>query len=207
MIMKKLIILSCAILISCVAISQTFEGVIEFKIEAPSESESVQSMMPKKSVSYIKGKMVRTMITSPMAGEVVTIVDGEKGKSYQLLDIMGSKKCIVVNIEENNQDFQINYLDETKEIAGYECEKVEIIQDENVAIAWVTDKIKANTQNQLGKELKGFPLSYEMTNQGVEMILTAVKVEEKKISDDNFDIPSEYEKISREEAQQMMMGQ
>ncbi|KAB1064376.1 DUF4412 domain-containing protein [Salibacter halophilus] len=205
--MKNIVLSLFAIFFTGVAISQTFEGVIEFKIEAPGESESVQSMMPKKSVSYIKGKMVRTVITSPMAGEMVTIVDGEKGKTYQLLDIMGSKKCIVVNTEENNQDYQINYLDETKEIVGYECKKVEIIHDENVAIAWVTDKIKANTQNQLGKKLKGFPLSYEMSNQGMEMILTAVKVEKKKIDDDNFVVPSEYEKISMEEAQQMMQGQ
>jgi hypothetical protein len=207
--MKYTLTLLLAILFSGIAASQTFEGIIEFKIEAPGVDESVKSMMPKKTTSFIKAEKIRTEMDNPMTGKSVTILDNEKNKVFQLINMGGTKKCISIDIDNKNenQDSEVHKLDDTKQIAGYPCKKVEIIQDENITIAWVTDEIQAPTNRQFNQKIDGFPLSYEVENNGITMIMTATSVEETQVNDNKFIVPQEYEKISMEEAQQLMRGQ
>lgn len=207
--MKKILLSFFAFLLTGFVYSQSFEGVIEFKIESPGIDESMKSMMPKKTTSFIKDQKVRTEMDNPMTGKSITIVDNEQKKVFQLMNMGGAKKCIVIDIddEDENKESEINKLEETKEIAGYTCKKVEIIQDENITIAWVTDEIQAPANRKFNEKLDGFPLSYEVENNGITMIMTATNIEEKRVNNSKFVVPQGYEKISMEKAQQMMMGQ
>jgi hypothetical protein len=51
------------------------------------------------------------------------------------------------------------------------------------------------------KGLNGFPLEYNMTQRGMNLSLSATKVEKQSVSDDTFKVPSGYKLMTQEEMQ------
>lgn len=213
--MKKLLLAVCLTAATTVATyaQKSFEGSVKYSIaygDMPEEMKQYESMLPKEMVMKIKGDKSRMEQNSAM-GSNITITDDKAKKVTVLVNMMGQKVAIEQNIENNEEEKmpEIKYLDETKKIAGYTCKKAEISHpdmDETMTV-YYTDEIVGTKTNAQFKGLNGFLMEYSMSNQGMEMTITASEVKETKISNAEFTIPDDYEKMTQEEFQKKMGGQ
>jgi hypothetical protein len=142
-----------------------------------------------------------------------TINTGDK--TYALMDYMGSKFKIPMSNDDlknkklKDTDYEIEYTNDTKQIAGYTCKKALIkTKDNDVFMLWYTDAIfpGAYEHTQYGKFQAGCPLEYDMSQNGMRMKLTATKVELGNVSDAVFNIPGDYQEITMDQLMQMMGG-
>ncbi|MCB0761343.1 MAG: DUF4412 domain-containing protein [Flavobacteriales bacterium] len=213
---KSILTFALLLILGAFQAQDNFEGMITFKIEytqLPAEMAGFESMLPTEMVSYIKGHKSRNEQTTAITGQQVTIVDSETSYTVSLMNLLGNKIALEITPEEaeasksNESDMKIEYTKEKKEIAGYTCTKVLISFPEMATplIVYVTKDIKGATQENFG-DLEGFPLEYIVAAEGVQARYYAVKVEEKPISDDLFNIPTDYKKMSQTELQQLYGG-
>jgi len=217
--MKKIIsnfILSALILIAVTSYAQkAFEGTITYNIEyedLPTEMEAYKAMLPKESLMKIKGAKTKTEQTTGM-GSTISIYDGDAVTSTTLMNMMGNKVAIKMDKEElkkqePKRDPKITYIDETKEIAGYKCHKAEVTygeKDESLTV-YYTEEIHAQEAKSQYKGLKGFPMQYEIYNQGLKMIMTVKEVKKEAIADAEFTTPEDYQTMKMEDFQKMMGG-
>jgi len=123
-------------------------------------------------------------------------------KKYKMsLDAESLKKAVDAQGEP-----EITYLEDTKEIAGYECKKAEVTMDgmETPAIFYYTEKIQAIGLRGMEKlTLKGMPLEYTISAQGLTMTMTAKEIKKEPVSDSSFEIPDGYTEVP-EQMKQMM---
>jgi hypothetical protein len=184
--------------------------------------------------TYMKGERSKTEMAS-MMGSSTVFYDGKTMTS--LTDAMGNKmgftatkaELEATNKTEAGDKPKIEYVNEKKTIAGYECGKAIVTtvgkdKKENKATVWYTDKIKSNhseASKARGRgsldlsDLKGYPLSMEMNmNQNgmdVKIIMTATEVSTNPIDDSVFAISTEgYKMMTYKEMQEkqkaMMQG-
>jgi hypothetical protein len=169
---------------------------------------------------HFKGKKVKTEMN--MMGGMVNmnvIMDNEAQNGVMLMSapMMGKNMAVELTKEEmekmkeeqkvNQKKPKIEYFkNKKKKIAGYKCYKVVATLpgvDEPITL-YVTDKIKPEGQSQIQQQiagLEGFPLSYEISQQGMKMIFTATEVSTDAPKDSEFDmtIPEGFEKVTLEE--------
>jgi GLPGLI family protein len=194
-----------------------FTGKVIYKISMDLEGipPEAKAMLPTTMGTYIGADKVKTEIITAM-GTQSTILDLKEKSHTTLMDIMGQKLAIRDTFEEVQKEmndlpeYRIDITDETKEIAGYIAKKALIkhITDEGPekieGQAWFTDKLNINPDinfsNPLYKDLQGLLLDYEMdAGNNMKMKLTAVEVSSQRIKDSMFDIPADYEIITRQE--------
>jgi hypothetical protein len=181
-------------------------------------------------VTYIKGEKSRTEVSSVMYSSTVYF-DGDT--LVTLNDVMGDRKGFKASKKElEAADTSrvktkpvVKYTTEKKTIAGYECTKAVITQEQknkekSETIAWVTDRIKASQtpRKAAGRgvadlgDLKGQPLEMEISHnsQGnnVKIIMTTTEVLTAPLHDSLF-VPntSGYTMRGFEEWQKQMKGQ
>lgn len=181
-------------------------------------------------ITKIKGEKTRFEMSSMMMNST-TVFDGKLQTS--ITEAMGNKTGYTATkeemdaIEKNNKSEKpkIEYTQEKKTIAGYECTKATVTNigkegKEMKAIVWVTDKIKSDLSNKkrmggrssmdLG-DLKGYPLEIQMnTNQnGMDMkiVISATEVSTSPIDDSEFVLNTEgYKMVSYKDFMQKMQG-
>jgi GLPGLI family protein len=193
-----------------------FEGAIIYGIEyedLPEEMEAMKAMLPSETTIKIKGSKTRTEQSMGM-GSTTSIMDGKNNSLITLMDMMGNKVAIRNDLNKEEKDnaaevVNIDYIDETKEIAGYKCKKAEIkIEDqEDVIVVYYTEEINTVDTKSQYKGLKGFPMSYEINTPEMKMIMTVKEVKKGKISAEEFTIPEAYEEMTMEEFQKSMGAQ
>jgi GLPGLI family protein len=217
--MKSKIILGAALAVvtlcsTQISSAQSFEGKMTMKIEyeeVPEEMESYVGALPKESVMFVKGKKNRTeQIT--MMGTQITIVDQETSAGIILMDMMGQKIAMKMDSQTNELNDSlgtptITYKDETKEIAGYNCKKAEIkyTGEEDPMTIWYTEEIMSEGFNKFNS-LKGLPMQYTVTANGMVMTMTVTRVSKETVSDDKFVIPEGYTLKTKEELMKMATG-
>ncbi len=227
--MKKFIFIS-AILVAAFTLSfhevsakgKEFTGVIVYNVTYSGDNITPQmlSMMPKTMVQKIKGEMSRVEMNMGM-GQTIVIYNGEDKSGVTLMDMMGQKyamKMSATDIEKEitqGPDVKVEQTDEVKEIAGYKCKKAILTFKEEGAttesqfFAFYTDELgsgKINSDNPLFKDIQGVMLEYTAADNGIIMSFSAVSVDKKKLSDDEFQVPEGYKEISREELESMFGG-
>jgi hypothetical protein len=184
-------------------------------------------------VTYMKGDKSKTEVTS-MMGSQIFLNDGQM--TTALMEQMGNKTGWTMTKAEQEADEKenaakekkptIEYTNEKKTIAGYECTKAIVTslagkeKKEVKTNVWFTDKIKmpgtAKGKRGMGpdlSELKGYPMQMEMAmNQGgmeMKMITTVTEVDMKPIDDGVFKVSTEGYKMMtyKEMKEQMKKGQ
>jgi GLPGLI family protein len=110
------------------------------------------------------------------------------------------------NIPEVNVKLEI----ETKEILGYNCKKAILTDGEgNESVYWYTNELNVdkNGQNMMNDKIPGVALEYEINQQGIKMLMSAITVEQKldKKSKELFEmtIPKGYTEVSAEDLQKL----
>ena len=213
--MKKINLIVGIILFTIQTFSQDFTGKITYEVDydLPEAMEPQRSMLPTEMITKI-GKQHSKIIQNTMMGEQVTIFNVKTKMTTSLFNLMGQKIALEINTanEENENKPEIEYLDETKTIAGYECKKAlftinttsaDGVDDKMTMEVFYSTEISAKS-NQQFSQLKGLPLQYSINTQGMVMNLIAKEIVKEKYGKNEFEIPSGYEKMTLEDFQKMM---
>ncbi|MCX6234377.1 MAG: hypothetical protein NT175_06570 [Bacteroidetes bacterium] len=198
-----------------------FSGVIKYGISYPDSAKfdaSIRAALPKEMTTYIMGSMKKSEISGGMANQT-EMTDAQAGTRSTLLDVMGQKFIIISSkeeIEKKNAEEPapvVNYLDQTKEIAGYICKQAEIITKnkngkENKVIVFYTDKLPGKELNFDGdyRTLDGFPLAFTVNEDRISMVFTATSVTKCKLKKKEFVVPEGYKQVTEEELKNMFGG-
>jgi hypothetical protein len=201
-----------------------FTGKITYSIsyEGKQIDEATQDMMPKTMASYIGDGFTKNVLFTGM-GKQTVIYDVNAKLKTVMIDMMGQQFAIESSAEEIEKEFEqvpdgdVEFTDETKEIAGYQCKKIIIsfknddgeVTSQN--IAWYTDEMvvspELNFDMKYFKDVQGVLMEYQMDmDGGTFMKFTATEVEKKKISSNEFEVPENYKKVTREELMNSLGG-
>jgi GLPGLI family protein len=193
-----------------------FEGIITFDIKVDSDNPQVAQMMQGSTVkTYIKGTKSRTETNMGMM-KTVTLGDSKNPDgTVSLMDIMGNKYELKADDKTkkaaDDAKPEIKYLDGTKTIAGYDCKEAQLTtKDKKTGNSYVmdiyyTDQLPYSNEDRF-KGLKGFPLSFNMTQNGMKINFTATAITKQSVPDSLFVIPSGYKVMTPEEMQKDMMS-
>jgi hypothetical protein len=146
---------------------------------------------------------------------VTALADHKTNSAIALMDLVDGKKALKISADKYNDalgdikkisENPIRYTDDSKSIAGYQCQKVFMKHTESGAnvIFYITNKIKPQKDllaKALYAEIKGFPLEILVRKEGTTVRLTARKVSDQVPSSSAFslDIPSSYKLTSIDE--------
>lgn len=199
-----------------------FSGTIVYNITYPEGSVDPQmaAMMPKTMKIKIRDVNSRMEMNMGM-GSTITLFNSETKTGATLMDMMGQKMAMKITpediekeIAENPQIAVVN-VDETKEIAGYECKKAIIkikekdSDKETELVVYYTDELGSgglNYNNPMFKDIQGVMLEYTVKESRIEMTFTAISVEKGKIAESEFEIPEGYNLMTQEEFKSMFGG-
>lgn len=196
-----------------------------------------------KTTTWLKNDLIKTFSESE-TGRTTVIRDNSKKLTTTIMEMMGRKTGFYATDEDQaemgrrmdsmmqsrNQnaafgrsdrapEFKIEYSDESKKIAGYNCKKALIIATRgngrsDTTIVWYCPDFKLqgipSTGGSLGgfgafatqatgatgmENLNGFPLRYERTmNRGRKMTVEVTKlVIDKDVADKEFEVPKDIE--------------
>ena len=162
-----------------------------------SKLEMVFSEEKSKQQVSMGGFMTTTTISDSKTGETLTLMDGMMGKIAMRMNAND-----VADEENADGDFEVEFVNETKEILGHTCHKAIMVDEAgNESIFWYSKEIKApKTESQyIQKEIPGMPLEFTMVSTEVTMTFTATELSTKlKKGDKNFpmDIPEGYNEMT-----------
>lgn len=187
-----------------------FEGIITYTIKYSQLSDDLkdmESMLPSEMIFSIKGSKIK-IEQELMFGSQVVISNQEEKTAEILMDMIGQKIHIHVSKEEieaeetNVKTPEVTYVKETKKVAGFTCKKALVkTADGSVLVMWYTDKISVKHKDF--QYLNGFPLEYEISEEGMTMHISASKIEEKELGNDHFGVPDGYTTMTMAELSQM----
>lgn len=206
----KSLLLSALALVSAMQAQTIDNYTVKMSVKTEGLPAEYASFGELEMVSYVKGDKTKTETSSMMFSSVVYF-DG--AKITNLSESMGNKTGYTATKEEidgldknkNETKPKIEYVNDKRTIAGYECSKAVITsidkeQKEQQTIVWFTEKLKPanNTVRKASRrgmgndlsELKGLPLAVEgtMKMQGMEVktIMTATDISTSNIDDSIF---------------------
>jgi len=201
--------------------AKEFKGVITYKITFPGMEidASMAAMMPKLATLTIKESKSKFEINMGQMGSQIQLIDGDAKTVTTVMNMMGQKIYYTETQEEVNADMgddksvSIDMKDETKEIAGYECQKavVTVIDGKNEMFftVYFTDEIGSaalNIDNPYFSDIPGAMLEFAIDTGGGKMKMEAISVDKKNIDDSEFEVPEGYEKKTKEEMEAMFGG-
>lgn len=146
---------------------------------------------------YVKGVYSRADMFSSLGNEK-TIHDARQGTAVMLKEYSGQKLMITLTrenwTEKNRQSEGITFTDqpETKEIAGYSCQKAvaKLNDGSSITTFYTRDLQVANREyNPLFKNLKGVPLYYEVESGKLKFIYSLRSIDFGTIPLSRFDLP------------------
>lgn len=204
--------------------NKPFIAEITYKIDYVGNWDpAVVAQQPKELKVYVYGNKMKTVIDLSGMGYMTNIQDGDDTISVALIDIPAlqlkkyiktTKEKIIEQLEEVAP--QINYIDSSKEIAGYKVYKAEyIIKDEFgdpiTTVVWYSPEINNGKINAAGdfSGLKGFPMEYVSTQDEGSIIfrVSEVKTSKVKIKETDFLIPTDFDELTEEEAKELFGGE
>ncbi|WP_178984485.1 DUF4412 domain-containing protein [Winogradskyella helgolandensis] len=215
--MKKIVLLSLALMISIVAVAQVQlkEGVLIANQTMSSDNEQMnaqlKAMGDSQAITYFKGEKSRSETSNPMSGDMVIVVDGAEKQMLMLFDQPGvGKKFMLQSFVPSEEDLKsviVEKGDETKTVMGYECQQYFIKMKQNGQDVemqmFTTDKISAFSHNTtaMGGKIEGYPLYFVMTlkQMGANIIVTSeiTEIKQESVSDDKLSLtpPEGYTKM------------
>lgn len=203
------VIFTFCILLFCAtqtSIAQSFEGTIYYEI--PEMTQQGMGQMPymvkgnKVRMEFNRGQQKGVMLFMPEQSKMVILIDQMNG--YMTMDTENSDEI------NKGKDGNATQTGKTKKIAGRNCEvwkiesngkTMEICMAEDMG-SFMMPKSPMNKGNQpdWAKKLMAdgaMPLEVvEITNEGKSTRMKAVKIEEKSLSADLFEIPDGYKDMS-----------
>lgn len=206
--------------------AQIKEGSITYNMTMeglPPEQAAMMGDMELKS-TFKNGKALSEMSSMMFTNQ--TLVD-EKGM-VMLMEQMGNKIAVKQTKEEMEKeeakqkdkpaDPKIEYVNETKMIAGYECKKAIVTtvgkdKKEEKTEMWYCDKFENPNKDGKGrgqsimKGLKGVPFEYSGGQGGMKFKMVAKEVSIEPVPDSKFELSTEgYKLMTMDELKAMQGG-
>lgn len=194
---------------------------LEFSSDDPNVQRQLVMMQGSKFIMTFAGDNSKTEMKMGSIMTNTSVINGEEKKGLMLMSGIVGNKAVPMSEEEINEnqpqegeesDVEVEKTGETKEIAGYKCEKVIITTEEGDAmIMWVTDKIEpSRTDGRFIRDgVGGFPLAMEFAQNGVELSFKATEVttkfEQKEKEIFSTAVPEGYEITTMDAIQGMGM--
>ena len=190
------------------------EGSISYKVsfpELPAEAQAMAGMMPNKLEINFTKDFSRVAMTGGMVNNT-TIIDVKANKATSLMNMMGQKISTAVDMSEEvegQEEPEIEYLDETKEVNGYKCKKAMIKTSQGNMEVFYTDEVEITAKTSATdnfKKLDGFPMEYSLSTNGMKMLMTVTDIKSEKQDASLFVIPEGYKEMSQEEVKKAFGG-
>lgn len=187
---------------------RAFSGRITYKIQyEDSETTNPENNdLPSTMTVSLRENLSKTELTTTMGSHII-IGDADEQSTIILINL-GESKFYVKNTKEEREKsladsppIFLKYTNETKNIAGYNCKKVEIIQGEKNIEAYYTEEIKIekpNWQTEF-KDINGVLLEYTQISDEIKTRYIATEIIKEKINKKEFIVPNEYRLITKEE--------
>lgn len=199
--MKTSFFLIILFLFSQLAISQTVaEGKVSYNVTASGGDAETASMMKGATMTdYFKNGNVRVDLVFSM-GTTTTLIKSGETTAVVLMDMMGQKNKMTVPLNASStgkETYTVTETTETKVIAGYTCTKAIVKSSKGMSFTcWYTTSIKSiPSKYEMLNQIKGFPLEYEVNDNGMTLKMSATSVSVSPISDSVFAIPEGYNEI------------
>ena len=195
--------------------SNDFQGTVTYNVAVEGEMDAMtKAQIPTEMSQTYKGTKIRTEQKSSM-GSTIIISDSETKITTILIDMMGNKMAITQTKEDADKaikempEVKVTYLDETKNIAGYNCKKatVEVMGEEKSNLeVYYTDEIVVSNPNSLSffKDIKGVLLEYTQSAGELKMKFTAKEIKKSKVKDSLYEIPEGYQQLTQEQFRSML---
>ena len=219
--MKKTILsIALTILTFVSATAQLTEGHVQYNIDMSSddpEMEMAVSMMQGSTLDlYFSEDKSRTEMSMGSMMKISTVTNVKSDEVLMLMSGMIGKKAVKSSLSEleseagEKPEYEVELIDESKEIEGYTCKKAVLTDaDDNEMTFWYTEEIAVNKkgQNYLNEDVPGFPMEFELNQNGLIMSMTVSLFKDSLEDDSVFDIkiPEGYEEMSMEDLKSMGM--
>lgn len=205
---------------STVQAQKSFEGIVVYDITYPESDleQDIMAMLPDKMTTRISGTYKSNETLSAMSNQV-EITNSEDMSRIILIDVMGQKFAIESTKEEIEKenaetgDPVIQYLDDTREIAGYTCKKALVTTKddrgkEHEMEVYYTEELITDDLFFEGKlrNLKGLPLEYTITTDQMKMVFTASEIKKGGVKKKDFEVPDDYKYVTEDELKNMFGG-
>ncbi|HBX49642.1 MAG: hypothetical protein A2275_11420 [Bacteroidetes bacterium RIFOXYA12_FULL_35_11] len=139
----------------------------------------------------------------------------KKKTNTSTFKVMDKKLAFETKFDEENFGFdpfpslKIEHTTDEKMISGYKCKRaIATVGEEkkDTFSIYYTDDIKINNPNWNTpfKEIAGVLMEFQAGMRGVQMKCVACKVEDLEIKDEEFEIPANYKKVSKEEFEKVI---
>lgn len=224
--MKKIIVsLALSIVTLTGAHAQMNSGRVNYKIDFSSpnpEMEMAISMMQGSTLEILFDEAkTRSEIKMGTLMAITTITNPDEDGALILLSGMAGSKAVKTTLSElveknesakDQPEFNVELLDETKEILGYTCKKAVLTNEDGVEVTyWYTEDVAVNKSGQsyLNETVPGFPMEFEMHNGEMHMHFVAdlfePKLDEKAKNVFSLAIPEGYDTLTLEQLTQVGM--
>ena len=190
---------------------------IEFSAANYNDMKSVLSMLEGSKMDvYFKDNRSRSEMNIGSIMSIATITDSIEDAVVVLIDGLAGKTALKSSISEmemilDTAKMSTNYEEEFKNILGFNCQKV-TLKDAfgEETYYWMTNEIYVTKlgQNYLSDEVNGFPMEFELNNNGLKMKFKAQHFEgdlDEYNLEDLFTsyIPKAYKIITKEQLFQL----
>lgn len=192
--------------------SSATEGYIEYSITYPGIDKGdvfAAMMMPTKMELYFKGSKTQTQLGKGSIFKTTIVTDQASHDGFQLLKVLNKKYILKLDsngVKENADKVfgKVTYelVNETKEIAGYECKKAKISTENGKSFDIFYTEALGNPNNPNWfnpyKGINGMLMEYSYKDYNIDMRFSATKVELKSVEDVIFEEPKGFEPITKE---------
>lgn len=195
------------------------EGIIKYEIDYMDYDKNniLLNIMPEKMTVKFQDDNTRLEIESIYGVfKFAQISNKGEGENITLLKIMDKKYKYEQDIDSiaaafaGMRNLTYNKTPETKEIAGYPCQKAMVHmkrQGEKMTFPiYSTDEIFINQPNKNNpfSELNEVLMEFQLTLNDMRMRLKAKEVSNYDIKASDFKVPSDYKKVTKEEMQEII---
>jgi len=213
------ILLLISMFFSCKdGVTDKTEGVIEYKVTYPKMDKTnfMLDFMPTEMKMYFKDDKYITSVSAGMGTFKTNFVcDQAQDEFFQLVKLMNKKYALKLKGEEIPATLQvlpsynIEFVDDAKEILGYMCKKAIVTvnnEGHDAFTVYYTNEIKIQNPNWCNQfaPIDGVMLEYQYEKYDVCMQFKAKKINFEKVNDKIFEIPTDYQLISFDEMEQEM---
>lgn len=217
---KTILIAATAALMSLTSFAQETKGKVSYDVYLSSDDPGISAYADRMEgstleIQFVDGKirtdlymgdmMTNTSVTHKDKDTTLVLLDGMMGKIAMKVteDSMGEEERLA------KEDMNVELIDETKEIMGYECRKAIItMQDAEESVIWYTEDILPNFRGgqYLSDKIPGMPLEMYSKFGQIDMKIVAYNFKSKvKKPNEVFslEVPEGFTLRSPEEMKQM----
>ena len=199
--------------------SGKMEGKIVYDVSFPYETNTIMmDLFPKEMVFHFKGNKMHGEVKSSY--EMLTsdfVIDNQQMTMTQMLKNMGERYALNLQGDEvaewlkQHPVLQFEPTNETVNIAGYVCNKT-LAHFENDSLPLIelyhTKGLGIDSRNWWNQYngIDGFLMGYDIEQYGKRMRIRAREVHFEPVSDDEFQIPTNYQQVDMDMMKQQLIA-